>query len=185
MPRIGDFIPRTGDLISFLNFESFRCLPAARDGCFVRAQCFRESRRFLPKAGKADPLSVTQGGTCCPQRVGKVTAALPPDIRTFSDSLTIVFRRSRSTQGGRDKPPPATTNHYSGNQGLGLGRGVGRPLGVGLVRGVGVGRGVGVAEGVGVTVGVAVAEGVGVGVGVTVGVGVGVGVGPPDGKTRT
>ena len=51
MQRIGDFIPRTGDLISFLNFESFRCLPA-RGGCFVRAQCFRESRRFLPKAGK-------------------------------------------------------------------------------------------------------------------------------------
>jgi hypothetical protein len=55
---------------------------------------------------------------------------------------------------------PLITHHCHSSpsrHGLGLGRGVGRPLGVGLVRGVGVGRGVGL------TVGVAVEVGVGVG----------------------
>jgi hypothetical protein len=88
------------------------------------------------------------------------------------------------------RPTAWQADHQSpGNQGLGLGSGVGRPLGDGLVRGVGVGRGVEVGVAVGVTVGVGVglAGGVTLGVaeGVAVGVIVGVGVGPPVGETRT
>jgi hypothetical protein len=132
-------------------------------------------------------------------------------IRVRGTSILLMARPTGSSafaQLRRDKPTRlrrATADHFSptfaeatawqadhqspGNQGLGLGSGVGRVLGDGLVRGVGVGRGVGVrvAVGVGVTLGVVVGVGVAVGVtlGVAEGVIVGVGVGPPVGETRT
>ena len=81
--------PRTGDLISFLNFE---CVSRVGWGPMLS-----RVPALLAKAEKPIRICVTQGGTSCPQRVGKVTAALLPDIRTFGDSLAIVFRRSRST----------------------------------------------------------------------------------------
>ena len=93
-----------------------------------------------------------QGG-----RIGPVAARRPTGVIRLRSP-----RRRTAWQADHQSP---------GNQGLGLGSGVGRPLGDGLVRGVGVGRGVEV--------------GVAVGVGVTLGVVVGVGLGPPVGETRT
>jgi hypothetical protein len=40
-----------------------------------------------------------QGGTCCPQRVGKMDAALPPVTCAFGECFTIVF--------GEPDPPKA------------------------------------------------------------------------------
>jgi hypothetical protein len=39
--------------------------------------------------------SMHVGGKRCPQRIGKVTAALPPEICAFGDSFAIVFSRPR------------------------------------------------------------------------------------------
>ena len=113
---------------------------------------------------------------------------LQPPVAERGTSILLMARPTGVSDPGYSRS--LLTDHQSpGNQGLGLGSGVGRVLGDGLVRGVGVGRGVGVrvAVGVGVTLGVVVGVGVAVGVtlGVAEGVAVGVGVGPPVGETRT